>query len=142
MLLYFYHKLSFITVSTCYPLEVLLPADVQHLVDYMLQTVLHGFNCVFRFSSAWVHGVFSHLNIQVQTQPVPSKDCKACGVGLHTQEVLARGMCCKCEFSLSAISFRHQCLVVWVSHSDGQTKMRQVIWLSIVPVFQQKIPRY
>ena len=56
-----------IAAKVSYPLVVLLPSDVIHLVDQMLYAVLHGFDGVFGFDSAGIDGVFPHLNIQMDS---------------------------------------------------------------------------
>lgn len=46
-----------------YPLEILLPANVMHLVNEMLQVVLHCFDGVFCLCSIRINGMLAHLDI-------------------------------------------------------------------------------
>lgn len=48
-----------------YPLVLLLPGDVQHLIYEMTEAVLQNLHGVFSLGSTAVNRVLSHLNIQM-----------------------------------------------------------------------------
>lgn len=48
-----------------YPLVLLLPHDINHLVSEVCEAVLKVHHVVLGFASIVIHWVFSHLNVQM-----------------------------------------------------------------------------